>query len=892
MEVHKLSIEQVYSSLRSSEKGLTTQEAELRLQQYGKNTFRKKKRGVLLWKFITQFTNFFALLLLAGSLIAFIAEQIAPYQGYVYISIALLGVVIINAIFTFIQEYKAERIMHSFQNMLPPKADVLRDGKRQTILAEQLVPGDIIIFHEGDKVPADARLTEENVLRVDHSSITGESEPQLRTIEPTHENILESRNVVFSGTLVQSGDGKAIVYATGDATQIGKIAALTRETQHVEGPLQKEIKRFIRIISIIAIALGVLFFIAGNFLGLTLLGSLIFAIGIIVANVPEGLLPTVTLGLSIASRRMAKRNALLRSLESVETLGSTTVICTDKTGTITQNNMAVHTLFVNFKEHTIPSFDQEDKNTKALLLRAMVLCNNSHKEGTKIVGDPTETSLWEFAESNVDVPALLQKEERVKEFPFDSKSKRMITWNKSGRTTTAYLKGAPEKVIGLCSHAFVHGSVQRITPLRKQAIMEAYKSIASRGERVLALSYKEVKGTWREDSFVFLGLVGMYDPPRPEVPAAVQTCKSAGIRIIMITGDHPWTADAIAKNIGLFEGKEKTIITGDQLETMDETQLKKALAKKNVLFARTNPAEKLRIVRALQAMGEVVTVTGDGVNDAPALKNADMGVAMGKSGTDVAREASDMILMDDNFATIVNAVEEGRTIFDNIKKFISYILTSNVPEIIPFIAFALLNVPLALTVVLILAIDLGTDLFPAIALATEKAESDVMKQKPRSKTERLLTKQMLFRSYCILGMIQAAAAFFAFFTILLQGGWTWGTELSANDPLYQEAVTAAFAAIVICQIANELVSRTRRELLWKTGIFSNKYIWLGIFSEIIILLLIVYVPFSHTILGTRSLHWWEFLLGVPFALVLLIVDEGRKVLVQKNVPFVVKYLNW
>ncbi len=892
MEAHKLSLEEVYSSLRSSDKGLTQQEAELRLQQYGQNTFHKKKRGVIVFKFLKQFTNFFALLLLVGSLIAFIAEQLAPYQGHIYISIALVGVVILNAIFTFFQEYRAERIMDSFQSMLPPKAEVLREGKRQTMLAELLVPGDIIFITEGDKIPADGRLMEVNELKVDHSSITGESEPQLRTIENTHPNILESRNMVFSGTLVQSGNGKAVVYATGEATEIGKIASLTRGTQNVQGPLQKEITRFVRMISIIAISLGVLFFVIGTLLGQPLLGSLIFAIGIIVANVPEGLLPTVTLGLSIASRRMAKRNALIRSLESVETLGSTTVICTDKTGTITQNKMVVNSFFVNFALRETAQFSTEDKETKNLFLKTMVLCNNARLEGKKTAGDPTETSLLDFALSLTDVSSLRENELRVQEFPFDSKTKRMITVHKKGNKTRAYMKGAPEIVIKQCSLAWINGTVQRLTPARKEKVTEAYRDIASRGERVLALAYKDATPLGKEDSFVFLGLVGMYDPPRPEVPEAIAKCKTAGIRIIMITGDHRWTAEAIARNVGLLEGKDDTVVSGEDLDKLDEAQLQKVLQKRNIIFFRTNPLHKLRIVKALQSMGEVVTVTGDGVNDAPALKNADMGVAMGISGTEVAREASDMILLDDNFATIVNAVEEGRTIFDNIKKFISYILTSNVPEIIPFIALALVNVPLALTVVLILAIDLGTDLFPAIALATEKPESDVMKQKPRARTERLLTKQMLFRSYIILGMIQAAAAFFAFFTLLIRGGWTWGTALSANDPLYQEAVTAAFAAIVICQIANVLVSRTRRETLWKIGILSNKYIWAGILSEIVLLLLIIYVPLFNFVLGTRPLSPWEFLLGVPFALLLLIVDEGRKVLVQRNVPVVVKYLSW
>jgi len=784
--------------------------------------------------------------------------------------------------------------MATFQKMLPAQADVLRDNKRQSILLTQLVPGDIIFLSEGDKVPADARLLEQNLMKVDHSAITGESEPQLRTTESTHENILETRNVVLSGTLVQSGDGKAIVFATGNMTQMGKIAQLTRKTEDISTPLHKEINRFIRIISIIAIVLGISFFGIGAVLGHGLLASLIFAIGIIVANVPEGLLPTVTLALSIGAKRMAKKNALIRDLEAVETLGSTTVICTDKTGTLTQNKMEVSSVYIDFKEQIVGR-GKLMREQIMLLLKTMVLCNNAHTQTRSkgFFGDPTETALLSFASNYLSVRKLFSKDKRVHELPFESQSKRMITLNTSSGKRIAYMKGAPEVVIEKCSFVLVGSKIVKKSVKQQQQIHAAALAMASRGERVLAFAYKETGMKLNEDNFVFVGLTGMTDPIREGVVEAIEKCKTAGIRVIMITGDHSITAESIARKIGLIEKNAKAVVvTGDQLEKMDEMQLKRILRKKNILFARTNPVEKLRIVQALQAMGEVVTVTGDGVNDAPALKHADMGVAMGASGTEVAREAADMILMDDHFATIVSAIEEGRTIFDNIRKFINYILTSNVPEIIPFIAFALLDIPLAITVILILCIDLGTDMLPAIALGSEKSEVDVMKKKPIPRGEHLLTRNLLLHSYLFIGVIQTLAGFFAFFGILLSAGWMWGEQFVSTDPLYRKAVTAFFAAVVVCQIANVFISRTRRQSLFRTGLFSNKFLWLGVFVEVVGLGIIVYLPQTQAFFGTQPLSGFELMLGLPFAIFIFFFDEIRKLLLRKKVAVAEKYFAW
>lgn len=893
MDEHKISLEELYKRVESSPEGLSEQEASLRLKKYGKNVLITKKRFRLLYKFLNQFKNFFSILLIIGAILAFLAEYLAPGQGNLYIGIAIISVVMINAAFSFWQEYNTERIVEGFKKMLPLYADVFRDEKLKHIPAEELVPGDILYLSQGDKIPADGRLIEEHVMKVDHSSITGESEPQLRKLECTHENILESRNMVFSGTLVQSGNGKALVYGTGMNTQIGKIVSLTNEAGDVETPLYKELNSTIRKISIFAVTIGFLFFIIGLLIGRTLISNIIFAIGIIVALVCEGLLPTVTLTLSIASGRMAKKNALIKNLESVETLGSTTVICTDKTGTLTENNMTVKTVYLNLKEVTARHTNFPEIQNFQTLLKTMTLCNNARIEEDKISGDPSETTLLKFANNISDIKQIIANEKRCNEYPFDSKTKRMITVNKTNEKYVAYLKGAPEIVIEKCISLLVDKKIVKLTKKMKELIAEDYHELASRGEHVLAFACKNTKSAnISEDEFTFVGLIGMLDPPRKEVPDAIKKCKTAGIRVIMVTGDHRSTAESIARQIGLVDSGKANIMMGDELERINDEKLTQFLKKDNLIFARTNPAQKLRIVKALQATGEIVTVTGDGVNDAPALKNADMGVAMGLSGTEVAREASDMVLMDDNFATIVNAIEEGRTVFDNIKKFLAYVLTHNIPELIPFIAFVLFNIPLALSVILVLCIDLGTDIGPALGLGYEKPESDVMLQKPKSRKERLLTPSLFFQSYAIFGIIEVIAAFFVYFYVLFSGGWTWGQQLAYNNPLYLKAVTAYFVTVVMMQIADAFVCRTRRESIFTVGIFSNKFVLVGILIEIILISFMMYLPLANIIFGTRPLGIIELLLSVPFGIFIIALAEVRKYLLRRDNAFVKKYLAW
>lgn len=822
------------------------------------------------------------------------AEHLDPGQGNLYIAIALFAVVFLNAAFTYVQEHQSERIMESFRKMLPSMVTALRDGGRRQVAAEELVPGDVIILSEGDRVPADGRLIEASDFKVDLSSLTGESEPQLLDPAARHDNVLESRNMVFSGTLVEAGEGVVVIVETGMSTQIGGIVELTKETEAAETTIHKELRYFIKIISAIAIFLGVTFFAVSVAIGNGAIASLIFAIGIIVANVPEGLLPTVTLSLTMASRRMARKNALIKNLESVETLGSTSVICTDKTGTLTQNRLGVNTVVLGGREYRADDPAAAAEPALAPALKIMTICNNAYLTETGYVGDATDGALLLFARGQGEI-VRLRDVRKVEEQPFNSVSKRMILMAEGPDGHEAFLKGAPEVVLGMCDRILAGGEIVALDAAGRDAVLGDYRTLAGRGERGLALASRLVAGdtdTAPDEGYVFTGLVGMIDPPRPEVPEALARCRSAGIKVVMLTGDFGLTAETIARQIGMITGAGR-VVHGDEMAAMSDADLAAILrAEDEIIFARIAPAQKLRVVQVFQSLGEIVTVTGDGVNDAPALKNADMGVAMGMMGTDVAKEASNMVLMDDNFATIVSAVEEGRTIFDNIKKFIAYILTSNIPEILPFIAFVLLDIPLPLTVILILSIDLGTDIVPALGLGAEKPETDVMKRRPRKPGERLLTRNLLLMSYGVVGMIQATAGFFSYFVILYAGGWEWGQDLAGSDPLYRTAVTGFFASIIICQVADVIICRTRRQSLLTVGVFSNRLVLVGIGTELLLLALIAYVPAFNVFFGTAPLTAWQLSLSVPFALAILFGDEFRRHLLRRENRFVIRWLNW
>ena len=882
MRIHELHIEEAIHSLRSSVMGLSDHEAQKRLAEFGPNLIERVQEEHLALKLLKEFTHFFAIILWLAAGLAFFAEWSQPGQGMLTLGFAIVGVIVINGFFSFWQEYRAERAITALQKLLPQLVKVLREGNSSQIPAVQLVPGDIIFLSEGDDIPADCRLIEAFGVRVNNATITGESLPKARdTHESQEEDLIEAKNVVLAGTSMVAGDGKALVFAIGMRTELGKIARLTQTSSETPSPLQKEIAYVSRIVAILAVGLGALFFFIGRGVGLSFWGNFIFAIGIIVANVPEGLLPTVTLALAMASQRMAKRNVLVRHLPAVEALGSATMICTDKTGTLTENRMAAREVFS-------PSMNQpyhlnevlQRKDLPPILYYASYRCQNLKKSGNggpgQWLGDPTEIALVEMARKAIPE---LKDSPMVDEVPFSSDRKYMSTLYQEASGLVLYSKGALETLLPLCDR------IQLKTPKPLEAdtryrLLKVEEKMAKRGLRVLAFAYRPVPSSYSreglEEDLIFLGLVGLEDPPRKEVPQSIQKCREAGIKVIMITGDHPDTAEAIGREIGMISCKNPVVVNGVTLRKTSEMELQLLLNAPEIIFARVDADQKMRIVIALKKKKEVVAVTGDGVNDAPALKLADIGVAMGVKGTDVAREASDIILMDDNFSSVVAAIEEGRAVFSNIRSFMTYILTSNIPEIIPYLGFVLLKIPLALTIIQILAIDLGTDLFPALALGVEKPDPDVMKHPPRRRSERLLNRSLFFRAYLFLGLMEAATSLAAFFHVLYGGGWRFGEMLSYSNPLYLQATTAALSAVVVIQVANVFMCRSDHKSVFSFSLLSNPLILFGIAIEALIILLIDYTPWGNLIFGTAPISWDVWLLMVPLAVGMVMVEETRK----------------
>jgi calcium-translocating P-type ATPase len=733
-------------------------------------------------------------------------------------------------------------------------------------------------------VPADCRLLEAHGLRVNNATVTGEALPRARSAAPCGEDdTLHARNVLLAGTSVVSGEGRALVFATGMHTEFGKIAHLTQHGRAPLSPLQREIVRLSHVIAVLALVLGVVFFALGQALGLGAWASLLFGVGVIVANVPEGLLPTVTLALALASQRMARRQALVRHLPSVEALGCATVICTDKTGTLTQNRMAVRRLFLAGRFLTpdelaaVPGALEQHRDLLLAARHCHCLREANGATGTHLLGDPMEVALVELAR-----PCLPDTDgiEQLDTIPFDTDRKRLSTLHQGPAGLVLYTKGAPETVLPLCRQVYSGGEVVALSDEWRQQFLDAQEVMAGEGLRVLAfacraLERREPAGEMERD-LVLTGLVGLEDPPRPEVPQAVRQCRQAGIKVIMITGDHPHTALAVARQVGLVEGEQPAVITGEQMRRLSATQLQLALDAPEVLFARVSADQKLRIVQALKAKKQVVAVTGDGVNDAPALRQADIGIAMGRSGTDVARESADLVLLDDNFASIVAAVEEGRAVYANMRKFLTYGLTSNVAELVPYLAFVLFRVPLALTVIQMLAVDLGTNVLPALGLGAEKPDPDAMSQPPRSRDERLLNGAVLARTYLFLGLLEAIGSIAAFVWVLLSAGWTWGQTLAWTDPLYLRATTACLCTIVVMQAVNVFLCRSERHSALGRGLLGNRLILAGIAGELALLLLIAYTPAGNALYGTAPVGIGVWLFALPCALLMLALEELRK----------------
>lgn len=905
-----LSKEEVLLEIGTTEKGLSEEEGRKRLQKYGPNILEKIREKPLILRFSANLTNFFAILLWIAAILAFVAKM--PQLGW-----AILAVIFINALFSFWQEYKAEKAVEALRKLIPSYSRVLRNGIEKRILTSEITPGDITLLGEGDKVPADGRLFEVFDMRVDNSALTGESRPVYKIAEPIidgkHFLWTEIPNLVFGGTSILSGIGKAIVIATGMHSEIGEIARLTQAIKEELSPLQKEMIKVTKVVSILAISMGILFFFIGNYLArLTTLQSFIFAIGIIVAFVPEGLLPTLSLALAMSVQRMVKRNVIIKRLSSVETLGCTTVICTDKTGTLTTNQISVVKLWFNNKIFGITGsgyeptgeilyngspFSKEAIRTLGTgrLIKISTLCNNAEllspsdeKPFWSIAGDPTEGALLVFAKkAGFDYKEIKSNNPKVFQLSFDSVRKRMSTINDmEGENIVANVKGAPNEVLSLCNSVYLDGKKQSLTEDITNNIVRHLDNFASEGLRVLGLAYKEVekKDTYSvsevENELTFVGLTAMMDPPRPEVPGAMNLCHSAGIKVIMITGDYGLTAYSIARKVGLVRTESAKVITGAELAEMNDDELRETLLGKEVIFARVSPDHKVRIVDTFKNMGEIVAVTGDGVNDAPALKKAHVGIAMGLRGTDVAKEAATMILTDDNFASIVSGIEEGRVVYSNIKKFLTYISSHLVPEAIPFILFVLFKIPLPLTIMQILVIDLGIDVIPALGLGTEPPELGVMNQPPRSLETRLLDLPLLLRAYCFLGIIESIACMGGYLFVYYSGGWRPGTELISSGPIYLKATTMCLAGIVVAQIGNVFACRTERESVFKIGFLSNRLVLIGIAAELILISIIVYVHLAQKIFNTYPLTFVDWAFLFTFTPLIFLAEEGRKYILR------------
>ena len=900
----------VLDALGSRPEGLSGREVDERALRFGDNRLPRPPRRPWYLQLARNFVHLFALLLWVGAVLAWFA-------GMPELSGAIVVVILVNGAFSFWQEHQAERAVEALEALLPRRVTVRRGGEERAVDVTEVVPGDVLVLTEGELIPADARLLSSQELRADLSSLTGESRPVPRAVEAYRGDAQVAAllpNLVFAGTSVASGRGEAVVYATGASTEFGRIAALTHEQRERPSPLERELRKVTAFVTVFAVSLGVLFFIVGTlFGGLSPAAGLLFAVGIIVANVPEGLLPTMTLALALGVRRMAAKRALVKRLSSVEALGATTVILTDKTGTLTENNMTVRELWtarggyvvtgagldpdgeVLTREGRPPRRDPEVTE----LLRAAALCcdtrlvHEGHDPGRwKAIGDPTEAALLVAAAKGGLPQPSLARFPRLSELPFDSLRKRMTTINLVEGRALACVKGAPHHVLERCSSVEAPGGAEALDEDWREEIEEAETELAARGLRVLAVASRDLgpangsralRDVDIERNLVLLGLVAMEDPPRPEVPDAIRACRRAGVRVVMVTGDSPITGAAIGHEIGLYTG-DVDAIEGDELARMSDEQLDEELESEALLFARVTPEHKLRLVEAYQRRGDVVAVTGDGVNDAPALRRADVGVAMGETGTDVARSAADMVLADDNFASVVSAIEEGRAVYDNLRKFVTYIFASNVPEIVPFIAFVLFRIPLPLTVMQILAIDLGTDLLPALALGKEPPEPGVMDRPPRSRRERLLNLPTLLRAYAWLGVLEATLALGGFFFAYWIAGWRPGEAMTETGALYATATTMTLAGIVACQVGNALVCRSPRRPAFSAGLLQNRLLVVGIAVEIALLVALVYAPPLQRLFGLAPLGaaHWALLASFPFVLVGL--EEARKALARRRRP--------
>jgi calcium-translocating P-type ATPase len=891
--------------LRASPSGLSSAEAERRLLQYGPNVLERRQKAQWPRELAAQLTHPLALLLWAAAALSFAV-------GNGTVGIAILLVILLNATFALAQELQAERAVEALSRYIPLQTKALRDGRPTVLDVDQLVPGDVVIIEEGERIPADLRLLE-GAVEVDLSSLTGESQPVTRSADQVDVDVprLAARDLLFMGATCTEGEARGVAFATGMHTELGRIAALSQRVKIDRSPLERQVRRVAWLIAGIAITMSIAFVPIAVFgAGLSLNNAVVFAVGLLAGNVPEGLLPVITLALAVAVRSLARQGAVVKRLSAVETLGSTDVICTDKTGTLTENRMqpvaawtdaGVHELAANgAAAGAAPASAAPADRALVELARTAVACNNAVLvDAGEPVGDPTEIALM-LAGRLLGADTDAQTRERAREavFHFEPHLKLMSTVDRDGAGSARVLhtKGAPEGVVARCASLVgADGAVSELNGRRRDQIADQVAAFGGQGMRVIALAERNLGSgalpTQREQleqGLSLLGLVAMEDPPRREVAGAVASCHMAGIRIIVITGDHPLTGGAIAQRVGIGRGQPPRTVLADKLESMPAEQLEELLAGRDeIVFARATPEAKLRIAETLREHGHVVAMTGDGVNDAPALRRADIGVAMGAAGTDVAREAATMVLSDDNFATLVTAVEAGRRVYDNVRKFIIYIFAHATPEIAPFLVFALGGglIPLPLTVLQLLAFDVGSETLPSLALGREPAEPGIMSQPPRPPTEGVIRPPMLVRAWLFLGMLVAALQLGGFFYVLTRAGWHPGADVSAGAPLhhaYLEATTMSFVGMIAGQIGTAFAVRTGRESLLTIGVFSNPYLIAAIGGVIVFAAAFVYVPPLQSLLGTAALPLSDVVLLPFYPLIVWGADELRKLILRRG----------
>jgi Ca2+-transporting ATPase len=830
MAFYNTKLDGLYKELDAKEAGLSSEEAAKRIEKYGRNSIVEEKLAPW-WKMLLAQFNSPVVWVLLGAVV------VSLFVGEVVDAVVVAVILVLNSVLGFYQDFRAEKSIEALKKMASLKAVVIRDGVETKIDAFELVSGDIILLETGEKVPADARIIQSMNLETQEAALTGESTPVCKDAKELEKELAlgDRHNMVFSSTIITKGHGKALVCATGMRTEIGRIAHLIQTTKTDDTPLQKQLANLGKWLGIIVVAICAVVFLVGYFLHEgTPLDLFIAAVALAVAAIPEGLPAVVTISLSLGVQRMVKRNALMRHLPSVETLGCTTVICTDKTGTLTRNEMTVRRLFVNWNDVKVDGAGyrpeggfSEDKSGFEMLLKIGALNNDAKldREHWTVIGDPTEACLITSAlKAGIDKHALDEKHPRIDEIPFDSSRKRMTTIHEVDGKRVAYVKGAADLLLKQCGRILVNDKVKVLTPKDKEAILKKSDEYAKEALRVLGFAYKEIRKDDKKEDFeedlVFVGLQAMIDPPRDEVKGAIAKCRDAGIKVVMITGDFKTTAEAIAKELGI-KGKA---LTGEELERISDEELSR-MVNDIAIYARVNPEQKMKIITALKSQGHVVAMTGDGVNDAPAIKKADIGISMGIMGTDVAKEASEMILTDDNFTSIVNAVEEGRGIYDNIRKFVNYLLSCNIGEVLVIFIASIIGLPLPLIAVQILWMNLVTDGLPAIALGVDPVSEFVMKREPRKVGEKVLSKGM-FMNVFFTGALICITTLLMYYLALPRG--------------VDFARTVAFTTLVMLEMARLHIVRS----VYHTRLFSNKYLTGAVLSSVVLQLIVIYTPLS------------------------------------------------